>query len=251
MGDTLKKYKMIIQYEGTRYQGWQKQITTENTLQGKLETLLSRMEQRKVEVQGAGRTDSGVHAYGQVISVELASGRKADEIRDAINQYLPEDIAVLSVEEVSERFHARLNAVSKVYRYRVLNSCIPNVFERKYVYVVSDELDLKAMEQAALYLCGKHDFQAFCTKKKSKKSTERCISKIDIERVCDEVRFTYEGNGFLYHMVRILTGTLLEVGLGKRKAEDIPNILESKNRAEAGFLVPGCGLALMSVKYNS
>lgn len=246
----MKNYKLIIQYEGTRYKGWQRQETTENTIQGKLEQIFSKMEGRKVEVTGSGRTDAGVHALGQVANVQLETAMSQEEIMDYVNQYLPEDIALISVTEVSERFHSRLNAKRKTYLYRVRNTKVRDVFSRRYVHVFPEKLDLQAMQRAAGYLEGTHDFKAFCTKKKMKKSTVRRIDCIDITKKDEEIRFLYEGNGFLYHMVRIMTGTLLEIGAGKREPEDILKIFESGKRENAGELVPGCGLTLISVEYD-
>ena len=246
----MKNYKLVIQYEGTRYKGWQRQDTTDNTIQGKFEQIFSKMEKRKVEIAGSGRTDAGVHALGQVANVHLETTMSPKEIMDYVNRYLPEDIAVISVTEVSERFHSRLNARKKTYLYRVLNTDVPNVFHRRYVHVVPEKLDIQAMRKGADYLKGSHDFKAFCTKKKMKKSTVRHIDSIDIKMVGEEIQFLYVGNGFLYHMVRIMTGTLLEIGLGKRKPEEILEILASCKRENAGELVPGCGLTLVSVEYD-
>lgn len=250
MGDKdLKNYKMVLQYEGTRYKGWQRQESTENTIQGKLESIFTKLEKRPVEIVGSGRTDAGVHAFGQVINVFLMTDMSEKDIMSYVNQYLPSDIAVIEVKSVSDRFHSRLNATKKTYLYRVMNSQVPHVFEDRYVYVLPERLDLEAMKKAASYLIGRHDFLAFCTKKKIKKTTKRNIDDIVIKRVGDEIQFSYIGNGFLYHMVRIMTGTLLEVGLGKRKPEDIIHILESRNRENAGALVPAKGLTLVSVEY--
>lgn len=245
----MKNYKMILQYEGARYQGWQRQVSTENTIQGKLEAILARLYGRKVEVQGAGRTDAGVHAYGQTANFHAKAGKTEREIMAYLNQYLPEDIAVISLTEVPERFHSRLNARGKVYRYRVLNSAVPHVFDRRYVYGVTEPLDIKAMEEAAGLLCGTHDFKAFTSAKRGKKTTVRTIKEIKVERAGDEIQFTFTGDGFLHHMVRIMAGTLIEVGLGERRAEEISGVLASMNRENAGKLVPGRGLALMRVDY--
>lgn len=245
----MHNYKIILQYDGSRYQGWQKQESTENTIQGKLETILSKMVDEKVEIQGAGRTDSGVHAMAQVANFHINSEMAAKEIMDYINLYLPEDIAVIQIDEVPERFHSRLNARGKVYRYRVLNSSIPNIFERKYVYQIPEKLDVIAMKRAAEYLCGTHDYKAFTAIKKTKKSTVRTIDEIAIEQIGDEIRFTFRGNGFLYHMVRILIGTILEVGSKEKKPEDIPLIIDSGLRENAGALAPAKGLCLMEVKF--
>lgn len=245
----MRNFKMILQYEGTRYQGWQRQESTGNTIQGKLEALLSKMCGHRVEIQGSGRTDAGVHARGQVANAHLKTDMLPEEIRSYMNRYLPEDIAVISVEEVPERFHSRLNAKGKVYCYQVINSEIPQVFVRRYAHCYPGKLDLHAMQAAAQYLCGTHDFAAFTSTKKSKKSTVRTIEEIRIEEDDELIRFTFSGNGFLFHMVRILMGTLLEVGAGERKPEDIPVILESKNRSMAGALVPAKGLTLLEVRY--
>ena len=269
----MANYKIILQYEGTRYQGWQKQGNTDNTVQAKLEAVLSKMTGQKIEVDASGRTDAGVHALGQVANFHIntetngADGgespankkKSAGEIMEYMNFYLPEDIAVISIEEVPERFHSRLNAKGKTYCYRVVNSGIPHVFDRRYVHILEERPDIEAMEKALPYLIGTHDFKAFTSAKKGKKSTVRTIDEIRIEQAVsasmktagtqDEIRFWYSGNGFLYHMVRIMTGTLLEVGLHKRKPEDIAEILKSGRRENAGELVPAKGLTLMEVRY--
>lgn len=254
----MRNFKVILQYEGTRYQGWQKQESTDNTIQGKLEKLLSKMADAKVEVQGSGRTDAGVHAAGQVANFHVNTTKTPSEIMEYMNTYLPEDIAVIDIEEMPERFHSRLNAKGKIYCYRVLNTDVPHVFDRRYVHVIKEKLDVEAMQKAAAYLEGTYDFRAFTSNKRSKKSTVRTIDRILIEKTIspmfpedkrDEILFTYSGNGFLYHMVRILTGTLLEVGLHKRKPEDMAEILSSGLRENAGELVPAKGLTLMEVRY--
>ncbi len=255
----MRNFKMILQYEGTRYQGWQKQESTENTIQGKLEALLSKMTGNRVEVQGSGRTDAGVHALGQVANFHADTQMKAEEIMDYMNFYLPEDIAVISLIEVPERFHSRLNAKGKTYCYRVINSPLPHVFDRRYTHMVEEKLDVEAMRRAADILTGTHDFKAFTSNKRSKKSTVRTIYEIQVEKMPsvsmgsgdrkDEIRFTYSGNGFLYHMVRIITGTLLEVGTHKRMPEEIAEILASGQRENAGELAPAKGLTLMEVRY--
>ena len=255
----MRNFKMILQYEGIRYQGWQKQESTENTIQGKLEALLSKMTGNRVEVQGSGRTDAGVHALGQVANFHADTQMKAEEIMDYMNFYLPEDIAVISLIEVPERFHSRLNAKGKTYCYRVINSPLPHVFDRRYTHMVEEKLDVEAMRRAADILTGTHDFKAFTSNKRSKKSTVRTIYEIQIEKMTsvsmgsgdrkDEIRFTYSGNGFLYHMVRIITGTLLEVGTHKRMPEEIAEILASGQRENAGELAPAKGLTLMEVRY--
>ena len=245
----MRNFKMLLQYEGTRYQGWQKQTSTDNTIQGKLEALLSRMCGQSIEVHGSGRTDAGVHARGQVANVHLDTRMSAEEIQDYMNRYLPEDIAVLSVEEVPLRFHSRLLVKSKTYCYQVINSSLPHVFDRRYVWIVPEKLDVNAMETAAGFLLGTHDFAAFTSAKKGKKSTVRKISEIRIENEGEKLSFYFSGDGFLFHMVRIIMGTLIEVGTGKRNPEELPGILLSQKRELAGALAPARGLTLMEVRY--
>ena len=245
----MRNFKVTLQYEGTRYQGWQKQESTDNTIQGKLEALLSRMAGSKVEIQGSGRTDAGVHAAGQVANFHLDTDQSPSQIMDYMNFYLPEDIAVISIEEVPERFHSRLNAKGKTYLYRVINSPVTHIFDRKYAWTVEEKLDVDAMRKAAAFLEGTHDYKAFTSLKKSKKSTVRTVERILIEEVEDEIRFTFNGDGFLYHMVRIMMGTLIEVGLHKKKPEEITGIFEKGLRENAGELVPAKGLTLLEVRY--
>ena len=242
-------YKLTIQYDGSRYDGWQRQGNTDNTIQGKIEGVLSRLTGESVEIHGAGRTDAGVHAEGQVASVRLSGKRSATEVKDYLNQYLPEDIAVVDVQEADERFHARLTAVGKVYRYDIRQGSTPNVFRRKYQYRVTEPLDVAAMKKAAEYLTGTHDYRAFCSNKRYKKSTVRTVTSIDIAVKGADMSITFRGDGFLYNMVRILTGTLLEVGLGERKPEEMPAVLDSLDRTQAGKTAPAQGLMLVQVEY--
>ena len=242
--------KLTIQYDGTRYDGWQRQGNTDNTLQGRLEGVLSRMVGRPVEIQGAGRTDAGVHALGQVASVHLPQGYTPQEVQDYLNRYLPEDVAVVDVVEVEERFHARLSARGKEYRYHIRMGTVPDVFARKYQYRVEEPLDIPAMERAAQYLTGKHDFRFFCGNRRFKKSTVREVFHIGVEVCGSDLTLIYRGDGFLYHMVRILTGTLLEVGLGERTPESMVDILEAKERTAAGKTAPAQGLVLQEVYYE-
>ncbi len=256
----MRNFKMVLQYEGTRFKGWQRQESTDNTIQGKLENILSKMVGVPVEIQGSGRTDAGVHALGQVANFHADTKMSEQEILSYVNRYLPEDIAVISVKEAADRFHSRLNATGKTYCYLLIQSELPHVFERRFAHRIEDRLDVEAMEQAAGYLLGTHDFAAFTSAKKSKKSTVRTIDEItftkeysSVMRTAQEsdlLRITYSGDGFLYHMVRILTGTLIEVGMHLRSPEEIPEILESKNREMAGPLVPAKGLTLMEVRYS-
>ncbi len=241
--------KLTIQYDGTRYDGWQRQGNTDNTLQGRLEGVLSRMVGKPVEIQGAGRTDAGVHARGQVASVHLPEGYTPQEVQNYLNRYLPEDVAVVEVVEVGERFHARLSATGKEYRYHIRMGTVPDVFARKYQYRVEEPLDLAAMERAAGYLTGKHDFRSFCGNRRFKKSTVREVFHIGVEVCGSDLTLVYRGDGFLYNMVRILTGTLLEVGLGQRTPESMVDILEARERTAAGKTAPAQGLVLQEVYY--
>ena len=242
-------YRMDIQYDGTRYGGWQKQKDTDNTIQGKIEEVLGRMCGTPVSIQGAGRTDAGVHARGQVANVFLDTDKTCEQICRYLNQYLPEDIEITRVTKAEERFHSRLNAKEKVYQYRVVTGVHKNVFERKYQCPLHEELDVKAMKQAAGYLEGTHDFKSFCSNKKMKKSSVRTIFCIEIEDLGQEVKLTFTGNGFLYNMVRILAGTLIEVGRGERRPEEMPEILEACDRSRAGLTAPARGLTLLEVRY--
>ena len=243
-------YRMTLAYDGSRYNGWQKQGNTKNTIQEKLETLLTRLIGEEIEVAGSGRTDAGVHAMGQVVSFHTTQKQDCTALLSEIRRYLPEDIGAMELSEAAPRFHARLNAVGKTYVYRIWNSDAPNVFERKYLYTVPDKLDIAAMETAAADLIGTHDFMSFCANKRMKKSTVRTIESIEMKRLGSELRITVTGDGFLYNMVRILVGTLLEVGTGKRDKHSIPALLEAKDRSKAGYLVPPHGLRLEAVYYN-
>ena len=245
----MYNYKLTIQYDGTRYRGWQVQGNTDQTIQGKLEGVLSRLTGQPVEVHGSGRTDAGVHALGQVANVKLPRPVEPSELLGELNRYLPADIGVIAAEPAPERFHARLNARSKTYRYRIWNSAIPNVLERSYLYVLPESLDVAAMERAAADLVGTHDFRSFCGLKRFKKSTVRTITDIAITQDGAEMRLEFTGNGFLMRMVRILAGTLVEVGLGQREADTMPAVLAAQDRAAAGPALPAQGLALVRVEY--
>lgn len=245
----MRNIRLLLQYEGTRYQGWQRQTSSDNTIQGKLEQLLTQMCKEPIEVMGSGRTDAGVHARGQVANFHTSSSMSTEEMLVYINKYLPRDIAVIQVTEASPRFHSRLNACGKRYCYKVINSPIPDVFMRRYALEFPQQLNVKVMQEAAENLLGEHDFKAFTSAKKGKKSTVRRIDKIAIDKEGDLLTFTFEGNGFLHHMVRILMGTLLEVGTGQINPEQMQEILVSGSREMAGALVPAKGLTLMEVFY--
>ena len=244
----MRNIRLDICYEGTRYRGWQRLSTTDNTIQAKLEQALSRILAEPIEVSASGRTDAGTHAKTQVVSFHCQNTMPCEEILIQLRRYLPEDIGIYSCKNVSPRFHARLNAKTKTYAYRVWNSEKPCVFQRKFVYIDPREIDLDAMQQGAEYFLGEHNFSAFCANSRTKKSTIRYIYSFEVVRSGDELIFTVTGNGFLHHMVRIMVGTLLEVGRGERATESILSLFDGK-RADAGELVPACGLCLMEVTY--
>lgn len=244
----MKNYKMIIEYDGRRYSGWEEK-EGRDTIQGKIQAVLSELCKAPVKVIGAGRTDAGVHARGMVANVHMELSQETDEIRDYLNRYLPDDICVTEVSEVSERFHARYNAAGKTYCYTCYSGDVKTVFDRKYVYSIGFHPDIAAMRQAAEYLVGEKDFAAFCGNAKMKKSTVRRIDSIEIIQKGAYITFTYHGNGFLQYQIRIMTGTLLEVGKGSSRPEQIVQILSSKKRENAGPTLPPQGLCLIKIDY--
>ena len=244
----MRNIRLDICYDGTRYRGWQRLPGKDDTIQGKLETCLSKILREEIEISGSGRTDAGVHARGQVANFHCESAMPCDEILSQLRRYLPEDIGIYACKDCSPRFHARLNALEKTYCYRIWNSEVPCVFDRRYVTVLPEGLDMASMEQAAKYLIGEHDFSAFCGNPKFKKSTVRFIRSVRIDRVGEEVRICFAGNGFIHNRVRIMVGTLIEVGRGERAADTIPALFGGK-RSDAGFLAPAQGLCLMEVTY--
>lgn len=272
----MHNYKLTIQYDGTRYSGWQKQGNTDQTIQGKLEAIAAKLTGIPTDVNGSGRTDAGVHALGQIANfrgdiparhgisekTKGSSGQPHDNsisveyIRDYFNQALPMDIRIITVEEAAPRFHARLNACEKHYRYILDNATVPDVFRRRYAARIPADpapripYDLNAMRQAAELLRGEHNYKSFCENRHMKKSTVRSIRDIQISQEEDQIIMDFYGNGFLYHMVRILVGTLLEVGSGKRQPEEMKSILETKSRSAAGFTAPAQGLFLVQVTYS-
>ena len=244
----MRNLRLDICYEGTRYRGWQRLSNTENTIQQKLEYTLSRILDEQIEVSASGRTDAGTHARQQVVSFRCNSNMPCEQILSLLRRYLPEDIGIYSCKNVSDRFHARLNAKTKTYIYRVWNSEQPCVFDRKFVYTDTRPVDITAMQKATNHFLGEHDFAAFCANKKIKKSTVRYIHQLTVSRMENEIVFSVTGNGFLHHMVRIMVGTLLEIGRGERSADTIPDLF-SATRSETGELMPACGLCLWEVTY--
>ncbi len=256
----LQNYKMKIAYDGTRYYGWEHQPDQE-TIQGKIEMVLSRMcglemTQRDfmdpdcpIKVIGAGRTDAGVHARAMIANVMLDTELSEEEIRDYMNRYLPDDIAIQDVRKCAERFHARYKAAGKTYQYTIFDGPVKPVFNRKYYTALEEELDIEAMQKAAEFLKGEHDFKSFCGNPRMKKSTVRIVDEIDIRRSKGYVYLTFHGTGFLQNMVRILVGTLIEVGYHRMAPESMVEVLDAKDRKQAGPTAPAKGLCLLRVDY--
>lgn len=245
----MANYRFLISYDGTRYYGWQRQ-PDQNTIQGKLEGVLSVLAGKELEVIGAGRTDGGVHARGMVANAAFETELEPEEIRDYMNRYLPDDIAVLEVKPASPRFHARYNATGKTYQYTCYDGAVKSVFDRKYCTRLEEQPDVERMRQAAALLLGEHDFRNFCVNPRMKKSTVRCVDRLDIRRDGGYIRFTVHGTGFLQNMVRIIVGTLLEVGLGRMTVEEVQAVLDNPLRQKAGPTAPAQGLCLLQVDYD-
>ena len=245
----MRNIKMLLQYDGTRYKGWQKQNQKGNsvvTIQGKIENVLSKMTGEEIEVIGCGRTDSGVHADNYVANFFTDSKMTLVEMMSYLEEYLPEDIVVKELKIASDRFHSRLNVKGKTYVYSIQNTKYQDVFSKRFAYHIKEELDIESMREGAKYLIGTHDFKSFTNLKvkNGKKSTIRTIRDIKITNYNGFVQIEVSGNGFLLNMVRIIVGTLVEVGVHKRNPEDIKEILEN-----SGLKVPGKGLMLKNLEY--
>jgi len=252
-------YKLTLAFDGTAYQGWQRQKTTDRTVQETLEKAVSACLKEDVKLTGSGRTDAGVHAEAMAahfITEKGWPGIDDEGITDSgrflkeLNETLPEDIKVYRIDEMELSFHARLYAKGKIYRYQIDTREKAGVFRRKYACHYTEPLDVGEMRKAAELLVGTHDFSAFTMDKTKDKSKVRTVHRIDIEENDGLLTIRYRGNGFLYNMVRIMTGTLIEVGTGKKKVSDILGILESKERRNAGFLAPAQGLFMEKVLYK-
>lgn len=247
-----RNIQLLMEYDGGRYDGWQRlgKKNTGTTIQGKLGEVLTKMCEEPIELIGSGRTDAGVHARGQVANFHTDSELKCWEMKYYLNRYLPQDIGVLYVSDVPERFHSRLNAKSKKYVYRIATGDVPCVFDRKYTWYCFDKLDLTRMRQAADLMVGEHDFIGFSSVKKTNKSTIRTVNSIEIEVKDREIDLIFDGNGFLYHMVRIMAGTLVEIGTGDREIDTINEVFRTKDREKAGITLPPQGLFLDEVCYS-
>ena len=245
----MKYFKIVLSYDGTKYHGWQRQSNTANTIQNKIEFLLSELFSQEIEVNASGRTDAGVHALMQVISFKADTQLSCSEIKYFLDLYLPKDIGIIEISPVDKNFHARISCKGKTYLYRIWNSPLPCIFNRKYVFEYSDSLNIDLMKEASQYLLGTHDFKSFCAAKKMKHSTVRTITSIDFSESNNIISIRYTGNGFLYNMVRIITGTLIDVGSGKIEPSYVEEILLSKDRSNASFTAPAKGLFLENLYY--
>jgi tRNA pseudouridine38-40 synthase len=244
----MSNFKITLEYDGTNYSGWQIQKNTDQTIQQVLESCLTRLNKSPVKATASGRTDAGVHAKEQVVNFSLDVSIPEERLPFALNSLLPEDIICKKAEKVSSNFNARFDARGKRYRYRILNSSIPSVFTRHFFYNLRQPLNFNKLRLAARKFIGKHDFAAFQAKGSDVNDTVRTIKDITIRKHGCEYRVDIIGNGFLYKMVRIMVGTLIEIGLKKRKP-DINQILKSKDRKKAGFTAPAKGLTLVKVYY--
>ncbi|WP_088014080.1 tRNA pseudouridine(38-40) synthase TruA [Gottfriedia acidiceleris] len=247
----MNNYKLVIQYDGGRYKGWQRLGNGENTIQGKIENVISEMVGKEIEIIGSSRTDAGVHAFEQVANFKIKENIPELEIRSYLNRYLPRDISIKEVSIESDRFHSRYNTSAKTYIYKIWNEEYTNPFMRKYSMHVEEKLDLKKMKAAAEYFLGEHDFTAFSNAKSKKKSMVREIYSIDFEKIDGFIQIRISGNGFLYNMVRKIVGTLIEVGAGRLQAENISKIIELKDRAQVSNLADPGGLYLEKIEFKS
>jgi tRNA pseudouridine38-40 synthase len=248
-GVKMRNIKLTIEYEGTMYAGWQRQKNAV-TVQEKLEEAIKRVTSEDIETIGSSRTDAGVHARGFAANFLTNSNIPASSFREALNSKLPKDIVILQSNEVEPDFHARYSCVGKQYSYTILNRVQPSALERNYVYHYKRQLDFGAIQKACGYFIGKHDYAAFRSTGSSVKTSERTVHKAWLEKHGEKIIFYVEADGFLYNMVRIMVGTLINVGIGKIFPEEIAEIIKSKDRDRAGNTAPASGLCLEAVYYN-
>jgi len=244
-------YRLNISYDGTKYKGWQRQTSTSNTIQGKIEETLSKYFDKNILITGASRTDAGVHAKMQVCNFKVDKEIDVDKLRMDLNKYLPSDIVVNDVIKVDDRFHSRFNAVKKTYSYTIWKSDAkyPPLFNRKYVYSYDYLINVDKLKEVAKMFVGKHEFKGFSSDK-TKKGTVRTIEKIDISGDELMVAIKITGDGFLYNMIRIIIGTMLEIARGEKDIKIINDVFATQNRELAGFTVPACGLVLEKIHYT-
>lgn len=245
----MRNIKLTIEYDGKGFNGWQKQPNKLN-IQGEIERAIYNITKEEVDLIGSGRTDAGVHALGQVANFKTNSQISIEKLPLAINSQLKNSIVIKEAEEVNERFHSRYNAKHKTYRYIINNSKCGTAIYRNLEYSYPFKLDAEKMKQASKYFEGEHDFKAFKSSGTSSKNSVRTIYKAIVKQEGEKIIIELTGNGFLYNMVRIISGTLLDVGLGKIQPEEIPEMIESKDRQRAGKTLPAHGLYLVEVKYD-
>lgn len=246
----MRNIRLTIEYDGKDFNGWQKQPNKLN-IQGEIERAIFNIMHEEVDLIGSGRTDAGVHSLGQVANFKTNSNFSIEKMPIALNSQLKNSIVIKKAEEVDERFHSRYNAKNKTYRYIINNSKTGTAIYRNLEYCYPFELDVEKMQEAAKYFEGEHDFKAFKSSGTSGKNSVRTIYKAEVKKDGERIIIELTGNGFLYNMVRIISGTLLDVGLGKIKPEEISEIIESKNRQNAGKTLPAHGLYLVCVEYKN
>ncbi len=246
----MKRIMLTVAYDGTAYSGWQLQEGVP-TIEGELNKAILKLTGETVEVAGASRTDAGVHALCNLAIFDTDSTIPGEKFSYALNPHLPEDIRVVASKEVAPDFHPRKTATRKTYEYRILNRDLPDPTRRLYTYFAYGPIDVTKMQEAAKYLEGEHDFASFCSPATQALTTVRTIYLVDVKKAEDEIVIRVTGNGFLYNMVRIIAGTLLEAGRGRLAPEEIPVILDKKNRQAAGPTAPACGLMLVDYEFVS
>ncbi len=246
----MRNVKVIVSYDGSNYSGWQRQKNTRETIQEKLEDVLSMFHKEQSTIYGAGRTDAGVHARGQVFNFNLKVDIPLNRLPQAFNSELPNDIVCLDAEHVSDEFHSRYDAEAKKYIYRIDNNLYKDVFVRKYTYHIYKDLDIEAISRSIKCLRGEHDFSAFRAKACQSRESVKNIYKAEFyEEAKNIYALEVIGSGFLYNMVRIIVGTAIEIGKKKRKFDDMKKVLNSKCRNNAGFTAPAKGLTLKEIYY--
>lgn len=245
----MNNIKLTIQYDGTNYCGWQKQKNGDS-IQKEIERAIKDITGENVDLIGSGRTDRGVHAKGQVANFLTKSSIPGDRFKFALNSKLPEDIAIVHSEKVGEDFHSRYDALGKRYKYLIYNSPIRSPLYRNFAYHLPYSLDYEEMEKAVSFFVGTHNFKTFMATNSNVKNTIRTINDISLYKKGDLIIFSVTGNGFLYNMVRIVVGTIVDVGRGRFKSYDIPHIISSKDRNKAGHTAPPQGLYLEKVYYK-
>lgn len=249
----LRNLKLTLMYDGGNYQGWQRLNMNSNTIQGVLETIVSKEFGESIKIIGSGRTDVGVHALGQVANFQITDkaleNLSCEQIKQKLNQILPEDIKIIMLENVSNEFHSRYDAISKTYEYHIEMGERTSVFQRKYVAHIGKHLDLERMRQACQLLKGTHDFKGFSSPMLDGRNTIKTIQEVTIEARNNHIVISINADGFLYHMVRIIVGTLVEIGKNERECKTIREIFETKDRQLAGYTIESQGLFLKNVSY--